>query len=293
VEGPSIQVAFKFDGVTVRLEDLLPTRVTGGKLKESVKYQALLASVREVGIVEPLSVYPQKAGKYLILDGHARVEALRDLGILEAACLVATKDEGYTYNQKVNRIAPIQANRMILKALDAGVSEERIARALNLAVQTVRSNRRLLQSICPEAVDLLKDKEVARGTLALMKRVKPLRQMEMAELMVAAGTYTATYARALLMTTAKTQLVDPESPRKVPGIKPEDLARIEHETLLQERDFRLLDETYNENVMALTIARSYLRPLLDNGRVVRFLAQNFREFLSEFQRIVESKALES
>lgn len=289
---PSIQVAFEFAGVTVRLEDLLPTRATAGKLKDSVKYQALLASVREVGIVEPLSVYPQKAGKYLILDGHARVEALHDLGILEAPCLVATRDEGYTYNQKVNRIAPIQANRMILKALDAGVSEERIARALNLAVQTVRSSRRLLQSICPEAVDLLKDKEVARGTLALLKRVRPLRQMEMAELMVAAGTYTATYARALVMTTAKTQLVDPESPRRVPGIKPEDLARIEYETQLQERDFRLLDETYNENVMALTIARSYLRPLLENGRVVRFLAQNFREFLSEFQRIVESKALE-
>lgn len=276
----------------MHLEDLLPTRVIGDKLKQSVKYQALLASIREVGIVEPLSVFPQKGGKYLILDGHARVEALRDLGVLEAPCLIAAQDEAYTYNQKVNRIAPIQANRMILKALDAGLSEERIARALNLAVQTVRSNRRLLQSICPEAVDLLKDKEVARGTLALLKRVKPLRQMEMAELMIAAGTYTATYARALVMTTAKTQLVDPESPNKVPGIKPEDLARIEHETQLQERDFRLLDETYNENVMALTIARSYLRPLLENGRVVRFLAQNFREFLSEFQRIVESKALE-
>lgn len=290
--GPSIQVAFELDGVTVHLEDLLPTRVTGDKLRQSVKYQALLASIREVGIVEPLSVFPQKRGKYLILDGHARVEALRDLGVVEAPCLIAVQDEAYTYNQKVNRIAPIQANRMILKALDAGVSEERIARALNLAVQTVRSNRRLLQSICPEAVDLLKDREVARGTLALLKRVKPLRQMEMAELMIAAGTYTATYARALVMTTAKTQLVDPESLRKVPGIKPEDLARIEHETQLQERDFRLLDETYNENVMALTIARSYLRLLLENGRVVRFLAQNFREFLSEFQHIVESKALE-
>ncbi len=287
-----LNAAFKFEGVTVRLDKLLPTRTTGEKVKQSAKYRALLASVREVGIVEPLSVFPQKGGRYLVLDGHARVEALRELGILEAPCLIAAQDEGYTYNQKVNRIAPIQANRMILKALDAGVPEERIAKALNLAVQTVRNNRRLLQDICPEAVELLRDKQVAQGTLTLLKRVKPIRQIEMAEIMVAAGTYSATYARALVMTTAKEQLVDPESPKKIPGIKPEDLARIEHEMRVQEKDFRMLDETYNEHVMALTIARGYLRPLLENGRVVRFLAQNFRELLTEFQRIVESTALE-
>jgi ParB-like chromosome segregation protein Spo0J len=289
---PPPTAAFEFEGIAIRLDKLLPTRTTRDNMRQSAKYRALLASVREVGIIEPLSVYPRKGGKYLILDGHARVEALRDLGIVEAPCLIATQDEGYTYNQKVNRIATIQANRMILKALDAGVPEERIAKALNLAVDTVRGNRNLLQDICPEAVEILRDKHVALATFALMKRVKPLRQIEMAEVMVAAGTYSATYARALVMTTAKEQLVDPESPKKIPGVKPEDLARIEHEMRVQEKDFRMLDETYNEHVMALTIARGYFRALLENGRIVRFLAQNFSEFLTEFQRIVESKALD-
>jgi ParB-like chromosome segregation protein Spo0J len=292
MKAPSLKAAFEFEGVTLRLEKLLPTRTTGETFKQSAKFRSLLASIREVGLVEPLNVYPQQGGMYLILDGHARVEALRDLGIVEAPCLIAAQDESYTYNQKVNRIAPIQANRMILKALDAGVPEERIAKALNLAVQTVRNNRRLLQGVCPEAVELLRDKQVAQETLTLLKRVKPLRQIEMAEIMVAAGTYSVSYARALVMTTTKEQLVDPESPRKIPGIKPEDLARIEHEMRVQEKDFRMLDETYNEHVMALTIARGYLRPMLENGKVVRFLAQNFHEFLTEFQRIVESNTLE-
>lgn len=290
---PALKAAFALDGIVIRLEKLLPTRATAGKLKDSAKYRTLLASVREVGIVEPLNVYPQKGGKYLILDGHARVEALRDLGVEEAPCLIADQDEGYTYNQKVSRIAPIQANRMILKALEAGVPEERVARALNLSVQTIRNNRRLLHDICAEAIELLRDKHVAQGTLVLLKKVKPLRQIEMAEIMVAAGTYSATYARALVMTTAKEQLVDPESPKKIPGVKAEDLSRLEHEVRVQEKDFRMLDETYNEHVMALTIARGYLRTLLDNGRVVRFLSQNFREFLTEFQRLVESTALDA
>lgn len=284
--------AFEFEAITLPLDKLLPTRTTSEKIKQSAKYRSLLTSIQEVGLVEPLNVFPQKAGKYLILDGHARVEALRDLGIVEALCLVATQDEGYTYNKKVNRIAPIQANRMILKALDAGVPEDRVAKALNISIQTVRSHRCFLHSICPEAVALLQDKHVAQDTFALLKKVKPLRQIEMAEIMVASGTYSAPYARALVMTTPKEQLSKPDNPKKIPGIKPEDLARIEHEMRVQEKDFRMLDETYNEQVMALTIARGYLRPLLENGRVVRFLAQNYREFLTEFQRIAESKALD-
>jgi hypothetical protein len=287
-----IKAAFEFDAISVPLDKLVPTRASGEKIRQSAKYRTLLASVREVGIIEPLSVYPQKGGKYLLLDGHSRVEALRELGIAEALCLRALDDEGYTYNKRVSRIAPVQANRMILKALNAGVPEERIAKALNLSINTVRGNRSLLQDICPEAIELLRDKHVAQATFALLKKVKPFRQIEMAEIMVAAGTYSATYAGALVMTTSKEQLVDPDTAKKGRVAKPEEIARVEHEIRVQEKDFRMLDETYNEHVMSLTIARGYLRPLLENARVVKYLSQNFREFLTEFQRIAESTALE-
>ena len=284
--------AFEFNVLTIALDRLLPSRTIPEKLKISAKYRSLLASIKEVGIIEPLNVFPQKGGRYLIMDGHVRLEALRDAGFPEAPCLVAKEDEAYTYNQKVNRISQIQANRMIIKALNAGVPEERIAKALNLAVHTIKSSRSLLKEICPEAVALLQDKLVSRKTLMLMKKVRPIRQIEMAEIMVAAGTYSGTYARALLMTTPRSQLVDPSGARKIPGIQPEDLARIEHEMKVQEQDFRLLDETYTEHVMALTIARGYLRSLLDNGRVVRFLSQHCHEYLPEFQRILEAVSLE-
>ena len=289
---PKVKPAFEFEGITLRLDKLLPTRAVHEKLKQSMKYRALLASISEVGLVEPLNVFPQKGGKYLILDGHVRVEALRETGQTEALCLIATQDESYTYNKRVSHIPPIQANRMILKALSAGVPEERIAKALNLAIETIRSNRRLLQGVCPEAVEILKDKQVALETLSLLKKVKPLRQLEMAEVMTATGTYSATYARALVMTTPREQLEAPGRLKKSSAPKPEDLARIEHEMRVQERDFRMIDDTYNEHVMALTIARGYLRSLLENGKVVRFLAQNFGELLTEFQRIVEADGLE-
>lgn len=284
---PPVKAAFELESVTVRLEDLLPSKSTAS-LKHSQKYQTILVSVREVGIIEPLIVYRQGDGKYLLLDGHARVEALRELGHEEAICLVATDDETYTYNHKVNRVAPIQAVRMILKALNAGVPEDKLANALNLSLKTIQSNRNMLTGICPEALDYLKAKPVAQQTLRELKKVKPARQIEMAELMTSAGNYTSSYARALVMATEEKQLVDGKKEKKAPGVKPEDLARMEQEMRSVEKDFLLLEETYNRNVYNLTLVRGYLGKLLGNARVVRYLAQQHGELLTEFQRLVES-----
>jgi ParB-like chromosome segregation protein Spo0J len=48
------------------------------------KYATIVASIKEIGLVEPPVVYPAKgngsAKKYILLDGHLRLEALKDLG---------------------------------------------------------------------------------------------------------------------------------------------------------------------------------------------------------------------
>ena len=65
----------------------------------SRKFAQIKASIQEVGLIEPLSVAKPDIYKddYLLLDGHMRVLALRELGESEAACLIATDDETYTY----------------------------------------------------------------------------------------------------------------------------------------------------------------------------------------------------
>ncbi len=54
--------------------------------------------MREVGIIEPLIVFPHngQSDTYLLLDGHVRLEVLRQIGETHARCLVATDDETYT-----------------------------------------------------------------------------------------------------------------------------------------------------------------------------------------------------
>lgn len=68
-------------------------------------------------------------GQYLLLDGHVRLVALTELGFTEAPCLVATDDEAYTYNSRINRLSTIQEHFMIRRAIERGVSTERLAKA--------------------------------------------------------------------------------------------------------------------------------------------------------------------
>ena len=64
--------------------------------------------------------------------------------------MISMDNEAFTYNERVNRLAIIQEHRMILKAIERGVSEERIAKALNVDVGSINRKRRLLDEICPD-----------------------------------------------------------------------------------------------------------------------------------------------
>jgi hypothetical protein len=47
---------------------------------------------------------------------------------------------------------------MILRALERGVPEERLAKALDINVASLRRKRDLLDGICPEVEEMLKDR---------------------------------------------------------------------------------------------------------------------------------------
>ncbi len=57
------------------------------------------------------------------------------------------------------------------------------------------------------------------------------------------------------------------------------------------RDFRQIEETHGRNVLNLVTSVAYLRKLLDNASVVRFVSRHHAETLAEFQKIVEATSL--
>lgn len=243
--------------------------------------------------MEPLVVYPQgnDATQYILLDGHIRLAVLKEIGQEKVACLVSTDNESFTYNHKVNPLSAIQEHFMIMEAIRQGVSEDRIAKSLAIDITSIRRKMNLLDGICPEAVQLLKDKRASTGAFREMRKVKPMRQIEMAELMLAAHNFSTNYAQCLLAATPQDQLLEPDKPKEVRGLSPEDMSRMEREMENLRHDLRSVEESHGRNVLNLVLVTGYLKKLLENARVVRYLSQHCGEILAEFQKIVESKTL--
>ena len=288
-----MRLAFEMKRIKLPLGDILPARVVKDPQANIKRYRTIRASIKEVGMIEPLVVYPPKgaSGKYLLLDGHLRLIALKELEYTEAECIIGRDDECFTYNARVNRLNPIAEHKMILKAVKNGVKPAMIAAALNMPLSHVKSAMSLLDGINEEAVDLLKDKAIAPKAIWLLRKVTGVRQIEIAELMVSANNFTKSYAELLVLSTPKDQLVKPDEPKKKQGMTREEIAKLQVEMEAIERDVKSVEVAYGENMLSLTVVRAYIKRLLENAKVLRFLNSNHREILSGFESIAATEAL--
>lgn len=287
------KIAFEMRKFRVPLDHILPVRQVKDPHTKIERYKTILASIKEVGMIEPLMVYPNRGqeGTYLLSDGHLRLIALKELGESEADCLLARDDESFTYNSRISRVSPIQEHRMIKKAIQNGVKPERLAAALSKPLQAVRACLKLLDGICEEAAELLKDKAMSFKVLCLLKHVTAVRQIEIAEFLISANNFTVGYVEALIMGTPKDQLVAPEKPKQKKGLTREEMARLQQEMESIGRDYRAVEQSYAESVLNLTLIRGYAKKLLENGKVTKFLRMNYQDIFEEFEAITSAEAL--
>ena len=290
-----VKISFEPQAVSLELSQIVRLKALRPGIKGSKKYAQILGSIRVIGLVEApvVAPNPKKQGEYFLLDGHLRVEALTDLGISNVECVVSTDDEAYTFNKRINRIAAVQEHRMIKRAIERGVPEERIAEALGLELGSVRRRSRMLNGICPDAVEFLKDTHCPLIVFDTLRRMSPIRQIEAAELMVGQNNFSGIFVKALLAATPEKLLV--ESRRSKPGtvnaVSSEQISRMERELASLQTQVKSVEETYGVDNLHLTVARGYIRKLLANSRVNRWLFQHRHEYLTEFQSIAEFEAI--
>jgi ParB-like chromosome segregation protein Spo0J len=283
-----IKQGFQEKLVELVVEELLPTKSISICARKCRKYAQVLSSIREVGLIEAPVVAPLKKGKgYLLLDGHLRIMALKELGVERVACLISTDDETYTYNKYINRLSAIQEHRMIVKAVQSGVSEEKLARVLNLDIGTIRNKKNLLEGICPEAVELLKDKAVPEPVFRVLRKMKAPRQINAAMLMNDQNKFNCNYAKALLDATPVNQLVNKGNPKKeTPAILARQV-RLEEESLALSREIGSLKEQYGTAMIDMTSMQAYLKSLLGNDAVAKYLRELHGPTYDKFKHIAE------
>ena len=127
-------IGFDEQMITLKLEQITAVKKLTAGIQYTEKFRQIVASIKVVGVVEPPVVIADKQNKdkYFLLDGHLRIEALKAIGVNEVCCLVSKDDEAYTYNRHINRLSTIQEHAMILRAVERGVPEDKIAAALNV-----------------------------------------------------------------------------------------------------------------------------------------------------------------
>lgn len=286
-------LGFVPEPLTIALDRILPSRRIPDGLYGSRKFKQIQASIDAVGLIEPLIVgQADKSGQHVLLDGHIRLLVLREMEFTDAPCLVATDDESYTYNNRVNRLTTIQEHFMIRRAVERGVKPDRLAKALNVDVSSIHKKVSLLDGVCAEAAELLKEQNFSANVGGILRKMKPTRQVECVELMLAANKVNVAYAQALLAATPKEMLVGETKPRKLKGVTSEQMAKMEREMGNLQEQYKLIEQTYGQDVLNLVLAKGYLVKLLDNTAVLRYLRQKQRDVLTEFENIVQTVSLD-
>jgi hypothetical protein len=288
------QLGFIPEPLTIPLDRILPSRKIPEGLLGSRKFKQIKSSIDAVGLIEPLIIgqADKTSGLHVLLDGHIRLLLLREMEFTDAPCLVATDDESYTYNNRINRLSTIQEHFMIRRAVERGVTPDRLAKALNLDISNIHKKMNLLDGICAEAAELLKDQHYSANIGSVLRKMKPTRQVECIELMVAANNITVAYAQALLAATPSELLVGEVKTRKLRGVTSEQMAKMEREMGNIQGQYKLIEQTYGQDVLNLVLAKGYLVKLLDNAAVIRYLRQNQPDVLAEFENVVQTVSLD-
>jgi ParB-like chromosome segregation protein Spo0J len=294
-----IRFSFEQATVAIPLDQITATRKFNERLHTTSKYLAILSSIREVGIIEPLVVFPEKRTssndppRYLLLDGHLRLEALKTIGAKTALCLISTDDEGFTYNRQVNRLSTIQEHMMIRRAIERGVSPHKLAAALNIDVRSIRDRQKLLEGIAPEVVSLLKDRMISRGVFGIFRKMKPMRQIEAAEMMLSANLFTKPYAEMLLAATRPEHLRDSDKQKIANSVSLEDIARMERELEKVSQDYKLAEDTLGEKMLTLVVAKGYVARLFRNKAINDYCKRNHEALTDELIEVIETVAAEA
>ncbi|MGO9340786.1 MAG: plasmid partitioning protein RepB C-terminal domain-containing protein [Terracidiphilus sp.] len=285
-------VAFQLKTVLLPIASISARTSITQDTRKSKKYRQIAASIEHVGLIEPLVVSPKDDGTFLLLDGALRMDILAQRKDVEVRCILATDDEGYTYNKRVSHLSNIGEHYMILKALSNGVSEKMISESLNVDVETIRRKRSLLDGICPEVVQLLTNRRVGIQAYWILRKMQPLGQIQAAERMIHANNFSSKMATALLTITKPELLLHPaKTPRSSPGSTAKlALLQEESDTLLT--DVKKVEETYATQALDLTLSMGYVEHLLGNVKVEKYLDKNHPEILSEFKKLLGEKAEE-
>lgn len=285
---PAIRLAFEPTVIRLDLASLTPRHPIAERLKRTRKFRQISASIQEIGLVEPL-VVSRIVGddtRFLLVDGHLRWLALRELNRPDAMCLVSNSAEALTYDSHAAVLAPIQERILIQRALHDGVRQERLSRALLLESEAQRCREASLDRLDPDAAALLRGHQLSADVVDILLLMAPHRQRQASRLMVAAANISASYARVLHAETKSSDLADPSQGKHIFGLDDLAMQQMEIAADSTNRAFVESQRDFSMNVLDLMVVRTFCEQILRQSAVHDHLATHHPGALAMVEQVL-------
>jgi len=260
-------------------------------VRSSNKYKQILTSIAEVGLIEPIIIFITDNGEYKILDGHLRIEALKDLKVTHAHCLISPVEDTYSYNKRVNHLTILQEQRMLLKAVESGVSVEKLCAVLGLSQGIINTRLRISEGISKEALALLADKNVSQNVFDVLRKIKLNKQMDFVATMITLNNFTKKFALSMLHALPAEHLVRKPDNASEDKDMIKTLARLEKEMAALQVETQDIQNEFAENNLNLMVVRSYIAKLLSKNEIIHWLYDNKSEYLDVLKKVLGVKHL--
>ncbi|EMT6382776.1 plasmid partitioning protein RepB C-terminal domain-containing protein [Providencia rettgeri] len=280
-----IKQCFKNSFSSYPLDSLINSVSLPCNVKSSTKYKQIRSSIAEIGLIEPIVIFINDDNEHKILDGHLRAEALRDLDIQSAHCLISPVEETYSYNKRVNRLTILQEQKMLQKAIESGVSVDKLCSVLGLSTKTINLKLHISDGISKEALALLAEKNIAISVFNILRKIKPYKQTEFVSTMIAVNNFTRKFALSMLHALAPEHLVKKNNEVQENTDIVKKLFRLEKEMASLQIETQNIQNEYAENNLTLIIVKSYIVKLLSTNDIIHWLYDNHMEYLDILKKV--------
>ncbi|TPJ31481.1 plasmid partitioning protein RepB C-terminal domain-containing protein [Mesorhizobium sp. B2-7-2] len=208
-------------------------------------------------------------------------EAERCLVRLAEALRVIVNDKEFLSLLMYEGFATIP-NCLMQRLHDDATLETATAKDAGMSPAGSSAGRQPVSGICPDVLAFLQDCFVKVKIFGLLRHVLPARQMEIARLMVAMERVTFTYTKILVAFTPRPLLAEGFDPTTIANVSEDQLGAMTPELGRLSSEFLRAVERRGSVRLELVAARRYFEHLMDNSKVVRYLAHNFPDQFEEF-----------
>ncbi len=191
----------------------------------------------------------------------------------------------------MNHINVVEEHRMIIKSL-AKVSIEKLSAALGISVDAIKDKANVMNGIDPSVIAKLSDKPIPKATFDVLRKMKPIRQIEAVGTMINFDNYSKKFAMSILDATPSSMIVNKGKNTPYKKDIKKTILRLEQEMATTSEETKKLQTEYGSDMLKFVIIQSYINKLLGNSKVLHWFLENEVDYLNELKRISRINSLD-